>query len=104
MEKEIKIKSRDFWFKVVEMLQQNWALIDKSDKVVRVYFISDTSGVFDELEFENHLIAESGLKKNGFSKYNEDKEAQNFIALPKGPFFKSKHPNGEIYSSGRYWI
>jgi hypothetical protein len=35
--------------KVVEMLQQNWALIeDEVAGAVRVYFISDTSGVFDE--------------------------------------------------------
>jgi hypothetical protein len=24
----VKIESHDYWFKVVDMLQQNWALID----------------------------------------------------------------------------
>ena len=26
---KVEIKSRDFWIKVVDMLQQNWALIDE---------------------------------------------------------------------------
>ena len=26
----VEILSRDYWFKVVEMLQQNWALIEPS--------------------------------------------------------------------------
>jgi len=28
MDDEVKITSREYWFKVVEMLQQNWALIE----------------------------------------------------------------------------
>lgn len=49
MNEPVTIHSTDFWVKVVEMLQQNWALIeDEVAGAVRVYFISDTSGVFDE--------------------------------------------------------
>lgn len=49
-QEEISIQSQDYWVKIVEMLQQNWALIEETedDKVV-VYFISRTSTVFDEL-------------------------------------------------------
>ena len=48
----IQIKGQDFWVKVVEMLQQNWALIEpEAAESVRVYFINDTGGVFDELVF-----------------------------------------------------
>ncbi len=28
MEESVEMQSRDYWFKVVEMLQQNWTLID----------------------------------------------------------------------------
>jgi hypothetical protein len=35
----VSIKSGDFWVKVVEMLQQNWALIDiEPDSSARVIF------------------------------------------------------------------
>ena len=27
-DKPVEIRSRDYWFKVVEFLQQNWVLID----------------------------------------------------------------------------
>ena len=48
--KDVDIVSHDYWVKIVEMLQQNWALIDDlPDGQVRVYFISDASGVFDEM-------------------------------------------------------
>ncbi len=44
-EADVKIHSRDYWVKVVEMLQQNWALIDQEShgKAV-VYFVHDGSG------------------------------------------------------------
>jgi hypothetical protein len=44
MNELVAIRSTDFWLKVVEMLQQNWALIeDEAAGAVRVYFISDSS-------------------------------------------------------------
>ena len=101
----VAIKNRDYWFKVVEMLQQNWALIDKSndsDECI-VYFIHDASGVFDRIQFSSEKDASHALKRNGFARYVEDKEAQKFIAPPKPLFFEDQHPNGPIYSSGRYW-
>jgi hypothetical protein len=44
MNEGIPIQSRDYWFKVIEMLQQNWALIDSAEHEVTVYFVSDASG------------------------------------------------------------
>ena len=47
-----EIRSRDYWVKVVEMLQQNWALIDvEPDGSCIVHFIHDGSGKFDEMKF-----------------------------------------------------
>ena len=87
------------------MLQQNWVLIDRLvDGTNKVYFISDTSEVFDEMTFLTGEIAESALKKNGFSVYSECGNAQKVIVPPEPPYRKGRHPNGAIYSSGRYWV
>ncbi len=72
----VQIHSGDFWFKIVEMLQQYWALIEEVG---------------------------AALHRNGFERYEEDAESQKFIAPPRPPFWKAKHSNGPIYSSGRFW-
>jgi len=100
----VEITSKDYWFKVVEFLQQNWALIDvHQDSSATVYFINDTSGVFDRMTFPSRDDAQDGLRINGFKLFAEDGEAQKFIAAPDAPFRDAKHPNGPIYSSGRFW-
>ena len=44
------IHNADYWVKVVEFLQQNWALVDEdADGRARIFFINDASGIFDEL-------------------------------------------------------
>jgi hypothetical protein len=104
MEKNIEIRSREFWVKIIEMLQQNWAIVEQIRvERCKVYFISDTSGVFDELEFHSKSEAFEALRKNGFFQYANDKNIQNFIIPPNPPFHRSSHPNGKIYSSGRFW-
>ena len=100
---EIEISSGDFHFKVVEFLQQNWALIDESKGSVTVWFISDTSEVFDKIDFATVEEAQVGLRRNGFRRLSEDAESQKFIAPPRAPFFRGDHVNGAIYSSGRFW-
>lgn len=104
-EEAIEITSRDYWFKVVGMLQQNWVLLEpnKEKSGFTIYFISDASGVFDQMEFADLAEAESQLRVNGFGKYSEDEKARDFITPPSSPFYKSSHPNGAIYSSGKYW-
>ena len=103
MEEEFDINNTDYWFKVVEFLQQNWGVIEESEAGCTVYFFGDTAGVFDQLDFGSIWDAEEALKANGFARYEEDNKAQEFIAKPKPPFRRRSHPNGRIYSSGRYW-
>ena len=103
----VEIQSRDFWVKVVENLQQNWALVEtgyKQSSEARVFFMGDTGGVFDEMSFSSADEAVRALQNNGFNRYADDRALQSFIVPPKPSFWRSRHPNGAIYSSGRYWI
>lgn len=100
---EVPIQSRDYWFKIVDFLQPNWALTDPADAGCRVWFFGDTSGVFDQLDFPDISAAESALSRNGFSKFADDPKAATFLHKPKPPFVRRAHPNGPIYSSGRFW-
>lgn len=102
-ETPVEIQSRDYWFKIVEFLQQNWALIDETTEGCTVFFFGDTSGVFDKLAFSTVAEAETALRRNGFARFSEDKKAHGFIAMPQQPFHERPHPNGPIYSSGRFW-
>jgi hypothetical protein len=97
------IISQDFWFKIVDFLQQNWALIDEGADAVTIWFLDDGGGVFDRLPFPTQLEAERALRRNGFRRFADDRRAQTFIAAPETPFHHRPHPNGPIYSSGRYW-
>ena len=102
-ETPVEIRSRDYWFKIVEFLQQNWALIDENPDGCTVFFFGDTSGVFDRLSFPSVAEAEAALRRNGFDRFSADKKAQEFIAIPQPPFHERPHPNGPIYSSGKFW-
>ena len=77
----IDIQSRDYWFKIVEFLQQNWALIDQTPEGVVVWFFGDTSGVFDQMAFASAEEAQAALLRNGFRRYADDPDAKNFIAI-----------------------
>ena len=90
---KVDIAGKDFWFKIVDFLQQNWALIEKDDG----------SGVFDQIKYATSQEAERALRRNGFEQYAKDPKAQGFIFPPGPPYFKDRHPNGNIYSSGRFW-
>jgi hypothetical protein len=68
-----------------------------------VVFFGDTRGIFDEILFENRKDAEAALARNGFKKYQEELEIKKFVPLPEGRFHVRAHPNGPIYSSGRFW-
>ena len=101
---EVKINSCDYWFKVVDFLQQNWALIDETAEGAAIaYFFGDTSGVFDQMSLASKTEAEIALRRNGFNLYDEDVKAQEFIPKPNPPFHRANHPNGLIYSSGKFW-
>ena len=100
----VQIESQDFWIKIVGMLQQNWAVIETNNEHVQVYFMSDRSGVFDVMEFDSEDDASKGLALNGFVRFAEDKEYEKFHDLPQPPYHKDTHPNGPIYSSGKFWV
>ena len=99
----VDIKSRDYWFKIVEFLQQNWALIDETEEGVTVWFVQDDSGVFDQMAFATAEEAAAALRRNGFDRLADDAASQEFIAPPQSPFERASHPSGRIYSSGRFW-
>ena len=103
-EAEIETANEDYWFKIVEFLQQNWAVIEPEGSGFKILFFDDCSGIFDSIEFDSLEDAESALKRNGFGNYNEDQEAQDFIAKPKAPLRGGAHLINSIYSSGRFWF
>jgi hypothetical protein len=104
MSELVSLNNDDFWVKVVEMLQQNWAEIEPEVAGgVLVYFISDASGVFDEIAYPSAEQAADALRRNGFSRYADSLDLQSFLRPPSAPFHRRPHPNGAIYSSGRFW-
>lgn len=104
MHQDVPIKSRDYWVKVVEMLQQNWALIEPDGSgSFCIHFVSDTSVVFDMMVFASGDEAVEGLRRNGFHCYAEAPDLHSFLRPPDPPFRLGSHPNGPIYSSGRFW-
>jgi len=100
---ELLIVSREYWFKVIDMGQQNWALVDAAGAGVVVWFISDASGVFDEIRFDSVPHAADALMRNGFRRFAEKGGLPAFLSPPQPPFRRRPHPNGPIYSSGRFW-
>jgi hypothetical protein len=104
MKEAVAIHGTDFWVKVIEMLQQNWAVIEPDPSTgVRVYFITDTNGVFDEIDFPSTVEASDALRRNGFRCFSDAPDLQSFLRQPSKPFWRSSHPNGPMYSSGRFW-
>jgi len=105
-ETKVEIDANEYWIKIVEFLQQNWALIEpgKESSGVTIYFFGDTSGVFDTIDYPEKDQAEKALLNNGFKKYLDPEEKfTEFISCPQPPFEWRNHPNGRIYSSGRFW-
>ena len=101
---QVSIASRDFWVKVVDFLQQNWALVDDGlNGNSTIYFVDDAGGVFDRLELRGPTEAQAALARNGFARFRDAPDLQAFLVPPLSPFRTSAHPNGNIYSSGRFW-
>jgi hypothetical protein len=64
---------------------------------------SATRWVFDQIKFDSEDSAQQALSRNGFTRLADDKESQNFLTPPAAVFYVGNHPNGAIYSSGRFW-
>ena len=99
----IEIHSTEFWVKLLENMQQNWALIELSETGTKIYFINDLGGVFDDIPCQSVDDAIVKLKRNGFFRYTDEPNLPLTHVPPSRPFHIGKHPNGKIYSSGRYW-
>jgi hypothetical protein len=99
----VSIGSRDYWFKIVDFLQQNWALVDTTAAGARIWFLGDTSGVFDKIDCPSARDAEVALLRNGFRRFADDAEAPKMMTPPVSPFHVQSHPNGPIYSNGQFW-
>lgn len=100
----IPIPNTHYWYKVVDFLQQNWAVIEHGPDKTTVFFFHDGAGVFDSMDFPDEAIARRELRWNGFAPYDSaDEETKLAIPKPEPPFYKATHPNGRIYSSKRFW-
>ena len=100
----VTFESSEIWLKIVGMLQHNWAFVETQVAGVAVIFFDDLNRVFDTLAFDSRDDAEAALVRNGFARYDDDKQAQEFIAKPANPFRVSLDNRRPIYSSGEYWI
>jgi hypothetical protein len=59
--------------------------------------------VFDRMTFDTVGGATEALERNGFRRLADDAKAREFLSPPTRPYVEASHPNGPIYSSGRYW-
>ena len=100
------IQNTVFWVKVVGFLQHNWAVIEEVEQnKIKIFFFDDNAQVFDELDFELLDDADKALARNGFDLWeDEDNAFKANIPKPQQVFSRGKHPNGPIYSSGRFWV
>jgi hypothetical protein len=98
-----EIKSEEYWIKIVDFLQQNWALIEynENNRKVSVFFVQDDSKVFDKIDFNDVREAEIALRRNGFKLYQDmNDDFKGHVPPPLKPYNIISRP---IYSSGEYW-
>lgn len=92
-----------WWVKVVDFPQHNWALPVGSPGEVWLLFVSDTGGIFDRLEFESDAEAVEALRLNRIEEFAKTPLFQELLQPPAFPLTTRDHPNGPIFSSGRFW-
>ena len=102
MTEEISTESRDHWFKIVEFLQQNWALVYPHEREA-IACSSEIPRASSIRLSSRRLRAVRGLTRNGFRRVADDPKAQTLLLPPEPMFTHWAHPNGPIYSSGRFW-
>ena len=93
----------NWWVKVVEFLQQNWALPVPIEGGFALLFVDDHARVFDRLDFQDEREMCEALRRNEFEELAKTPRLQEFLRAPDIPSSARKHPNCRIYSSGRYW-
>jgi hypothetical protein len=92
-----------WWVKVVEFLQQNWALPVSIEGGFALLFVEDNARVFDRIDFQDERKMFEALRRNEFEEFAKTPRFQKFLRAPEFPLSTRKHPNGRIYSSGRFW-
>jgi len=115
-----EIHSREWWIKVLGMLQHNWALIEEgADGSAAVYFFHDGEAgmgcygysraqlkgryaIVDSLDFESVQLAKEALSRNGFRLYGAD-ELLGSDVKPQGNFFDVRTMEEGIYSTLGNW-
>jgi hypothetical protein len=115
------IASKNWWFKPVGMLVQNWALIEKNTNgTATVFFFHDLGttkntiseyryyqlkgrcAVVDSLDFEDEELAAFELKFNGFQELSK-KPGPWDGSEPLGTFYDARETEEGVYSRGGYW-
>ena len=96
----------DWYVKLVEMLQQNWAII-KLGETTQIIFVNDPGDVFDIIEVKDQETAHDKLMQNGFDKFSSPsrkryRPLEEFLTPPFKVVDTGERRN--IYSSGKYWV
>ena len=115
-----QIKSRDWWIKILGMLQHNWALIEECGTgAATVFFFHDGEvgmrgygysreqlkgryAVVDSLNFDSVQLAKEALSRNGF-RLHEKWELLGSDVKPRGNFYDVRSFEEGIYSSQGHW-
>ena len=94
----------DWYVKLVEMLQQNWAII-KLGETTQIIFVNDPGDVFDIIEVKDQETAHDKLMQNGFDKFSSPSWKRPLDEILTPPFkVVDTGERRKIYSSGKYWI
>jgi len=93
------IESRDYWVRVVDFLQIHWALIEREGpKKSKIYFLTEVSGIFDEVVCHSTAAAEALLESNEFSRFSENVSVSMFDPPPP-PFWRREDGFGGVYTA-----
>lgn len=117
-----EINSREWWIKVLGMLQHNWALIEESvDGSATVFFFHDCgatnvpcrsykisqlkgrSAIVDSFEFDSLKSACEGLRSNDFIPVADAPSGIDIGMQPQGVFYDARSTEKGLYSKKGYW-
>lgn len=97
-ERRIDIASTDLWVRVVDFLVVHWALIEvEGSGACVIYFVSETSSVFDEVVCKSVAQAEGFLRRHEFVRYSDDGPHTLFDAPPP-PYSRDEGAMGRVHS------
>ena len=91
------------WFyKPLEGMVANLAVVS-SDTPQTVRFADQEGFVFDRITFDNDLVLEDELRRNGFTEAQDGDPYIQLFGLPSKitDTGKDRKP---VYSSGKYWV